>query len=154
MYYNINKAILIIVHCFNLSFVLKNTFSYMRTKVFVANWVQWHFKLSCFLSIALCNQSHFKKWNVNKNVLLPAYAICHLLGMSSACLNPILYGFMNKTFKREFKNIFSVVIDGCRSVNGCCKISESAENTLSFDVLTTGVSQMEGRTRVTCSTYV
>jgi hypothetical protein len=42
------------------------------------------------------------------------YAICNLLGMSSACLNPILYGFLNKTFRREFKNIFGLVANAVR----------------------------------------
>ena len=72
--------------------------------------------------------------------------------MSSACLNPILYGFLNKTFKREFKNIFSVILSGLRSVFGSglcrgCKTSASAENTMSFDVLTTNVSQTDARSR-------
>ena len=27
------------------------------------------------------------------------------IGMLSACINPVLYGFLNETFKREFKEI-------------------------------------------------
>lgn len=30
------------------------------------------------------------------------YALCHILGMSSACSNPILYGWHNSNFRREF----------------------------------------------------
>ncbi|MCL4144602.1 UNVERIFIED_CONTAM: hypothetical protein GTU68_056292, partial [Idotea baltica] len=30
------------------------------------------------------------------------YAICHILGMSSACSNPFLYGWHNNNFRREF----------------------------------------------------
>ena len=77
--------------------------------------------------------------------------MCHLLGMSSACLNPILYGFLNKTFRREFKNIFNIFVECVRAVAGLCNVvckkTESAENTISFDVLTTAVSQTENRQR-------
>ena len=34
---------------------------------------------------------------------LCVYAVCHLAGMSSACLNPFLYGLMNENFQGEFK---------------------------------------------------
>ena len=34
-----------------------------------------------------------------------AYGICHLISMSSAITNPVLYGFMNENFRREFFNI-------------------------------------------------
>ncbi|XP_049823428.1 neuropeptide F receptor-like [Aethina tumida] len=33
------------------------------------------------------------------------YAICHMIGMSSACSNPILYGCLNENFWKEFKEI-------------------------------------------------
>ena len=32
---------------------------------------------------------------------------CHLLGMSSACINPILYGYLHDNFKAQFIEIFS-----------------------------------------------
>lgn len=38
------------------------------------------------------------------NMLL-IYAICHLLGMSSACSNPVLYGWFNYNFRKEFREI-------------------------------------------------
>jgi len=31
-----------------------------------------------------------------------AYAICHLLVLGSACFNPLLYGWLNDNFRREF----------------------------------------------------
>jgi len=34
------------------------------------------------------------------------YATCHLIGMSSACANPFLYGWFNSTFRSEFVCIF------------------------------------------------
>ncbi|CAK9296108.1 unnamed protein product [Gordionus sp. m RMFG-2023] len=43
-----------------------------------------------------------------QNLNIPLiYACCHLFGMSSACSNPILYGWLNDNFKKEFKLIFS-----------------------------------------------
>ncbi|UYV68402.1 NPY1R [Cordylochernes scorpioides] len=35
------------------------------------------------------------------------FACCHMVGMSSACSNPLLYGWLNDNFKKEFKEIFS-----------------------------------------------
>lgn len=39
------------------------------------------------------------------------YVICHMLVLSSACTNPVLYGWLNENFKNEFMKIF------CK---GCC----------------------------------
>ncbi|XP_019877913.1 neuropeptide F receptor [Aethina tumida] len=36
------------------------------------------------------------------------YAVCHMMGMSSACSNPILYGCLNENFWKEFKDILCV----------------------------------------------
>ena len=35
-----------------------------------------------------------------------AYTFFHMLGMSSACTNPFLYGFLNDNFLKEFKTFF------------------------------------------------
>ena len=39
-----------------------------------------------------------------KNFLL-AFAVAHLVAMISACLNPIVYGWFNVNFRREFSRI-------------------------------------------------
>ncbi|KAL8186787.1 UNVERIFIED_CONTAM: hypothetical protein K2H54_011339 [Gekko kuhli] len=31
------------------------------------------------------------------------FSLCHLTGMASACVNPVIYGFLNKNFKEEVK---------------------------------------------------
>ncbi|XP_054747447.1 neuropeptide F receptor [Anastrepha obliqua] len=41
--------------------------------------------------------------------MLVVYAFCHMLGMSSACTNPMLYGWLNENFRKEFKELL------CRS---------------------------------------
>ncbi|XP_017477528.1 PREDICTED: neuropeptide F receptor [Rhagoletis zephyria] len=41
--------------------------------------------------------------------MLIAYAFCHMFGMSSACTNPLLYGWLNDNFRKEFTELL------CRS---------------------------------------
>ena len=33
------------------------------------------------------------------------YLICHLVGVSSACTNPVLYGLLNLNIQQEYRNI-------------------------------------------------
>lgn len=35
------------------------------------------------------------------------FAVCHLIGCSSACSNPILYGFLNENFRKEFHQVYT-----------------------------------------------
>ena len=42
--------------------------------------------------------------NVAENMML-TFMICHMVGVSSACTNPILYGFLNHNFVKEFNRI-------------------------------------------------
>lgn len=37
--------------------------------------------------------------------IMVSYAVCHMIGMSSACSNPLLYGWLNENFRKEFKEI-------------------------------------------------
>ena len=48
--------------------------------------------------------------------MFAVYAACHLLGMSSACSNPVLYGWLNDNFRKEFLDLFKLVI---RWMVGC-----------------------------------
>ena len=34
------------------------------------------------------------------------YAVLHLFGMCNALTNPILYGYLNENFRKEYKNIY------------------------------------------------
>ena len=34
--------------------------------------------------------------------MMLTFMICHMVGVSSACTNPILYGFLNDNFVKEF----------------------------------------------------
>ncbi|XP_057373344.1 neuropeptide F receptor-like [Daphnia carinata] len=47
-------------------------------------------------------------WNVfgdDTETMLICYAVCHMVGMSSACANPLLYGWLNDNFRKEFHKI-------------------------------------------------
>lgn len=39
------------------------------------------------------------------NNMLVVYAFCHMIGMSSACSNPLLYGWLNDNFRKEFQEL-------------------------------------------------
>lgn len=41
----------------------------------------------------------------NTQDLMVVYAVCHMMGMSSACSNPVLYGCLNENFWKEFTDI-------------------------------------------------
>ncbi|KAI9557959.1 NPFG-protein-coupled receptor [Daphnia sinensis] len=41
---------------------------------------------------------------------LTVYAICHLAGMSSACLNPVFYGWLNHNLRAELVRLFPQLV--------------------------------------------
>ncbi|KAJ8894822.1 hypothetical protein PR048_000129 [Dryococelus australis] len=41
----------------------------------------------------------------DRQSMMICYAVCHMMGMSSACSNPLLYGWLNDNFRKEFKEI-------------------------------------------------
>jgi neuropeptide Y receptor len=41
---------------------------------------------------------------------LTVYAICHLAGMSSACLNPVFYGWLNHNLRAELVRLFPQIV--------------------------------------------
>lgn len=51
----------------------------------------------------------------NSSVFRIVFACCHMAGMSSACSNPLLYGWLNDNFRKEFKDIF----------RSCCPLDSS-----------------------------
>ena len=56
--------------------------------------------------------------------MLVTYAICHLASMLSVVVNPILYGFMNENFQKEFAKIF----DKCVSFTGLRQFTNHNSN--------------------------
>ncbi|XP_036372503.1 neuropeptide Y receptor type 5-like [Megalops cyprinoides] len=63
---------------------------------FAVSWMPLHvFHLLTDFSANLISSRHFKL----------IYCICHLLGMMSCCLNPILYGFLNNGIKSDLLSL-------------------------------------------------
>ncbi|XP_054165802.1 neuropeptide F receptor-like [Oppia nitens] len=62
------------------------------------------------------------------------FAICHMAGMSSACSNPLLYGWLNQNFRNEFKELYSVF----HSFVGKCFGTKSAINNNNNTILKSG----------------
>lgn len=48
------------------------------------------------------------------------FAVCNLFGCSSACTNPILYGFMNENFRKEFLQVYRHYVDKLKCLLVCC----------------------------------
>ncbi|XP_053107808.1 neuropeptide Y receptor type 5 [Hemicordylus capensis] len=60
--------------------------------VFAVSWMPLHvFQVVTDFNGNLISNKHFKL----------VYCVCHLLGMMSCCLNPILYGFLNNGIKAD-----------------------------------------------------
>lgn len=64
------------------------------------------------------------------------YAVCHMFGMSSAVSNPLLYGWLNDNFRKEFEEILC-----------CCKKRQTIKDTRiinrKMDTELTALAQME-----------
>lgn len=55
--------------------------------------------------------------------MLIVYSVCHMAGMSSACSNPLLYGWLNDNFRKEFLEIFDTVCPFCPAVSNASRIN-------------------------------
>ncbi|CAG0917196.1 unnamed protein product [Notodromas monacha] len=42
----------------------------------------------------------------NRATKFTIFALCHMTGMISACINPILYGYLNENFRKEFHEMY------------------------------------------------
>ena len=38
------------------------------------------------------------------------FLVCHLVGVSSACTNPVIYGLLNLNIQQEYRNILVNII--------------------------------------------
>ena len=52
-----------------------------------------------------------------------AFAVAHVIAMTSACLNPVLYGWFNSSFKRELKGLLLFCI---RDNSRCTEVESKA----------------------------
>lgn len=51
----------------------------------------------------------FPQMSQNPKTVYLVFAFCHMVAMSSSITNPLLYGWLNTNYRREFSNIFSCV---------------------------------------------
>ncbi|ESN99278.1 hypothetical protein HELRODRAFT_67040 [Helobdella robusta] len=85
----------------------------MIAVVFAASWMP----LNIINIIADFNQDVIESFDKSGII----FAVCHLLALLSACANPVLYGWLNENFQREFKRILCT--------NKCMKkINNNANN--------------------------
>ena len=97
----------------------------MIAVIFIASWLP----LNVFNIMADFNFNLFQ--DIDKNNLI--FPICHLLVLSSACMNPVLYGWLNDNFRKEFEKV--LCCSCCHSIRkscrGCC--GNTSGNTSSQD---------------------
>lgn len=67
------------------------------TVVFCISWLPLNL-FNCIVDFMFSNDQATES-------MLVVYAACHLCGMSSACTNPFLYGWLNNNFKTEFTDM-------------------------------------------------
>merc|ERR1719495_405927 len=84
--------------------------------------------LICWLPLSIFNLMMGEiRENTDDNTFFTMFASCHLFGMASACANPILYGFLNENFKKEFQGMFQTI-----SHNVFVRSETSLETTTEF----------------------
>ncbi|XP_021693392.1 neuropeptide F receptor isoform X2 [Aedes aegypti] len=77
--------------------------------------------------------------------IMVAYAICHMMGMSSACSNPLLYGWLNDNFRKEFNEILCRKESSSLVANGA-----GGGKTVSRKIRTTGPAPEVTQVGVLC----
>lgn len=88
--------------------------------VFVCSWMP----LNVFNIMADFNLAYLKTID-RKGLVFP---ICHLLVLSSACTNPVLYGWLNDNFRREFVSVLcSPCCKSLRKIFCCCPSCKEAD---------------------------
>ncbi|CAG9860659.1 unnamed protein product [Phyllotreta striolata] len=76
--------------------------------------------------------------------MMICYAVCHMMGMSSACSNPILYGCLNENFWKEFKDILCIESSdqGGLKKNSFKRTSQRVQYKARSELLTAGDYQL------------
>ena len=82
----------------------------MIAVIFILSWLP----LNVFNILADFNFELLQE--IDKNNLV--FPICHLLVLSSACMNPVLYGWLNDNFRKEFMNV--LCCSCCHRIRKCC----------------------------------
>ncbi|KAL3183166.1 hypothetical protein MRX96_006935 [Rhipicephalus microplus] len=78
------------------------------------------------------------------------FACCHMAGMSSACSNPLLYGWLNDNFRREFRRILSTCCPRLRTRRASATGPPSESRPLTGQALVLFRRQQRPHTQDTC----
>nr|CRZ22442.1 BMA-NPR-11 [Brugia malayi] len=83
---------------------------------------------------------------------VPLFAICHLIAMGSACLNPVSYAFFNQNFRQQFIMFYEAAIrknlqifgwiTAVRNMRDGVKYSRSAKSVITTSAIN---AQLVGR---------
>eukprot|EP00095_Tigriopus_kingsejongensis_P011593 maker-scaffold297_size217559-snap-gene-1.19 protein:Tk11593 transcript:maker-scaffold297_size217559-snap-gene-1.19-mRNA-1 annotation:"neuropeptide f receptor" len=88
---------------------IENDIERMKRTTNLLIWVGVMFCV-CWLPLNILNtEDGTKVTSLTDEQFCIIYAICHVTGMLSACANPVIYGYLNENFNREFKEIFEIV---------------------------------------------
>lgn len=74
---------------------------------------------------------------LDEKAMTITYAVCHMFGMSSAVSNPLLYGWLNDNFRKEFEEILC-----------CCRLKNQKNKNMriknrKMDTELTALAQLE-----------
>ncbi|XP_063834702.1 neuropeptide F receptor [Ostrinia nubilalis] len=75
---------------------------------------------------------------LDEKAMTITYAICHMFGMSSAVSNPLLYGWLNDNFRKEFEEILC-----CCQKKGQLKKNIGRAKNRKMDTELTALAQLE-----------
>lgn len=84
---------------------------------------------SLLVCIVLIFAVSWLPWNIFNALIafgvkyeVAVFTFCHIVGMTSACANPVLYGVLNENFRNEFKATFTdlKIIPFIRMLRKCC----------------------------------
>ncbi|RWS30988.1 Neuropeptide Y receptor type 6-like protein [Leptotrombidium deliense] len=70
----------------------------------------------------------------NESTFRIVFACCHMIGMSSACSNPLLYGWLNDNFRKEFKEILAPCSHSSRDPETEVVVLSEQNNRKSVDI--------------------
>ena len=85
--------------------------------------------------------------SISEHQISIIHAVCHVMGMVSACANPIIYGFFNENFHREFSILYNEA-----KKNLCCLCTKISSNTLVMSPGANGQDPLgNGRNGKNCS---
>lgn len=111
--------------------------------VFIVSWLPLQtFSMVIFLFPELRQDVEYQ--SLEYNIFVATYFVCHWLSMMHSCANPLIYCFMNDTFRDDLRDLFvccsrhtmrPAIKLGC-AANGACTANAHNRSTRTVDTLT------------------